>query len=217
MNNILMRSGKDPYEIIDPFVVLNENILGTNSGNLIYAHAMHKIMGIKDVEITPIYRHSENQADMINEKYDYFIIPLANAFRVTFQNHIITLTKLIKKLKIPVIITGDATYYKNGFAIEPRNLNEYQIIIKDIHQIQSLNHKQIEKAKLFAYYENNLSRVESKLNSYTNTVKLSKDDNYWNNLSNNLKGFNFNECKFYKMLKVMIKNKDYNIIDYDII
>ena len=117
---------------------------------------------------------------------------------------------------IPVIITGDATYYKNGFAIEPRNLNEYQIIIKDIHQIQSLNHKQIERAKLFAYYENNLSRVESKLNSYTNTVKLTKDDNYWNNLSNNLKGFNFNECKFYKMLKVMIKNKDYNIIDYDI-
>ena len=116
---------------------------------------------------------------------------------------------------IPVVITGDAPYYRAGFAIEPKNIQEYEIIINNIHKAKKLTDMQIKKAKLFAFYEINLSRVETKLNSYTNSTKLEKDNDYWKNLSNNLTNFNFEECRFYKMLNIMIRNKNYNILNFD--
>ena len=116
---------------------------------------------------------------------------------------------------IPVVITGDAPYYRAGFALEPKNIQEYESIINNIHEVQKLTVIQIKKAKLFAFYEINLSRVETKLNSYTNSTKLEKDNNYWKNLSNNLTNFNFEECRFYKMLNITIKNKNYNILNFD--
>ena len=117
---------------------------------------------------------------------------------------------------IPTVITGDAPYYRTGFTLEPKNIQEYENIINNIHKIQKLTDIQIKRAKLFAFYDINLSRVETKLNSYTDSTKLEKDNNYWENLSNNLKDFNFEECRFYKMLNIMIRNKNYNILNFDI-
>ena len=106
MKKILIRAGKDPFKSIDPITVLDKNILGTNSGNLIYAQAMYKILNTRNTDISTIYKHDESQAEMINEEYDCFVIPLANAFRVSFEKQLNNITALIKKLKIPVIITG---------------------------------------------------------------------------------------------------------------
>ena len=106
MKKILLRCGKDPFKIISPMETLQKNILGTNSGNLIYAHAMYKILDTNDSQITPIYKHNKKQADMINDNYDFFVIPLANAFRKSFETQLNNLTELIKNLKIPVIIPG---------------------------------------------------------------------------------------------------------------
>ncbi|MBN2344342.1 MAG: polysaccharide pyruvyl transferase family protein [Deltaproteobacteria bacterium] len=52
------------------------------------------------------YTINESAAERINEECDAFILPLANAFRSSFERHLIRYTKLIKKLKIPVIVVG---------------------------------------------------------------------------------------------------------------
>lgn len=43
---------------------------------------------------------------MINEQYDVFVIPLANAFRRSYRDRMLLLTKLIERLKIPVVVLG---------------------------------------------------------------------------------------------------------------
>src|SRR5699024_7513084 len=52
------------------------------------------------------YRINKNDADYINETYDCYIIPLADAFRESFRSHLRRYTRLIKKLNIPVIVVG---------------------------------------------------------------------------------------------------------------
>ncbi|WP_440635244.1 hypothetical protein [Candidatus Pelagibacter sp. HIMB1746] len=116
---------------------------------------------------------------------------------------------------IPAIVTGDAIYYRTGFAFEPKNIDEYKQLIYKIHELPKLNEDQIKKAKLFAFYDIELSRVETKLNSYINTTGNNINNEYWNNLSLNLKDFNFENCKFFKMLNTMLKNKNYNILNFD--
>jgi len=114
---------------------------------------------------------------------------------------------------IPAIITGDASYYRIGFAYEPKNIREYQNLIKDIHQMKKLNNYQIKKAKIFSYAYINLIKVASRLNASTETLRTINDPNYWKKLSANIEGFNFENCVFYKMLNKMIIEKNYNIYD----
>ena len=116
---------------------------------------------------------------------------------------------------IPAIVTGDAIYYRTGFALEPRDIDEYKRLISKIHEIPPLSKEQIKKAKLFAFYDIELSRVETKLNSYINTTGKEISNTYWSNLSLNLKNFNFENCRFFKMLNTMLKNKNYNILNFD--
>src|SRR5699024_5258954 len=61
----------------------------------------------KDTVITPdYYKIDHTKADEINEKYDCYVIPLADAFRKDFVPSLRKYTKLIKKLKIPVVVIG---------------------------------------------------------------------------------------------------------------
>lgn len=45
-------------------------------------------------------------ADEINERYDAYAIPLANALRPSFEVQLIRLTALLERLRIPVVILG---------------------------------------------------------------------------------------------------------------
>jgi hypothetical protein len=116
---------------------------------------------------------------------------------------------------IPTIATGDSSYYRMGFTYEPKNIEQYKNLIKNIHLIKKLNPEQIKKARKFTYIFNELTRVKSSLNSYTYTTFDKNDPDYWNRLSNNLLNFDLNKCSFYKMLQIMLKKKNYNIIDYN--
>lgn len=82
-------------------------MFATNSGNLIFSDATHKILE------TPRAKVVSNgittrvaDADRINSEYDVFVIPLANAFRPSFERQLERLTQLISKLKIPVVVPG---------------------------------------------------------------------------------------------------------------
>lgn len=49
----LMRLGKSPFEVADAFHTLDRNLLGTNSGNLIYGAAAHKLFSTRDTVVEP--------------------------------------------------------------------------------------------------------------------------------------------------------------------
>jgi hypothetical protein len=87
--------------------VLERNLIGGNSGNLLFLQATWKILGAPGVEIVPDRLVAKpSAADEINERYDLYVIPLANAFRRSFEANLIQMSQLIKRLRIPVVILG---------------------------------------------------------------------------------------------------------------
>lgn len=108
MKNILIRAGISPLDNFDASYMLNQNSIGDNVGNLIYAYSIFKTLMTDSVEkITPNYYKSlQGKAEEINEEYDAFVIPLADAFRADFMPEMRKMTALIKELKIPCVIIG---------------------------------------------------------------------------------------------------------------
>ncbi len=104
---ILLRSPKTPFETNSAEFALGDNLLGHNSGNLIFLETAYKILDTHDAEITPDrFAAYKMGADEINERFDVYVIPLANAFRPTFENSLGRLTKVLEGLKIPVVVLG---------------------------------------------------------------------------------------------------------------
>lgn len=107
MKNILIRSGMSPLDIFDASYILNNNSIGGNVGNLIYQYSVYRTLMTEDTNITPdYYDYDPSRADEINEEYDCYVIPLADAFRKEFVPTLRKYTELIKRLKIPVYVIG---------------------------------------------------------------------------------------------------------------
>jgi hypothetical protein len=104
---ILLRSPKTPFETTSAETALSKNLLGHNSGNLVFLETAYKILDTRDAEITPDrFAAYKMGADEINERFDVYVIPLANAFRPTFVASLERLTKVLEGLKIPVVVLG---------------------------------------------------------------------------------------------------------------
>jgi len=107
MKRILLRSPKDPFEVVSPEITLHRNLIASNSGNLVFLQAAHKILATSNTEVVPDrLRVEPRDAGAINERYDAYAIPLANAFRLSFEPILIRMTRLIERLRIPVVILG---------------------------------------------------------------------------------------------------------------
>src|SRR5699024_4635929 len=107
MKNILIRAGMSPFDNFDAPHIMFNNSIGGNVGNLIYQYSVMRTLMTEDTIITPdYYVNNPEKADEINEKYDCYIIPLADAFREQFVPSLRRYTKLIKRLKIPVVVIG---------------------------------------------------------------------------------------------------------------
>ncbi|KGA96893.1 polysaccharide pyruvyl transferase [Alkalihalobacillus alcalophilus ATCC 27647 = CGMCC 1.3604] len=109
MKNIIMRAGISPLDNFDPTHMILNNSIGGNVGNLMYQYSVVRNLMTEDTVITPDYYNystDDKRADEINEKYDCYVIPLADAFRPDFVPTLRKYTKLIKKLKIPVVVIG---------------------------------------------------------------------------------------------------------------
>lgn len=109
MKRYLVRGGYDPrlhYDINDIF---RKNIIGGNSGNMLYLKGVLNVLineGISFDLTDYRYRWSDREAKIINETYDAFIIPLADAFRQEFMEELEGHTSLIQRLTIPCIVIG---------------------------------------------------------------------------------------------------------------
>lgn len=109
MKKILMRSGMTPFDKFNPSKVIGENAIGSNSGNLVYAYSVYRALMTEDTEIDSTYytlSYSDEEIEYINETYDSFIIPLADAFRDNYIDSLRATAKLVRKLKIPSVIIG---------------------------------------------------------------------------------------------------------------
>jgi len=95
---------QDDYTALD---LLESDKFGSNIGNLIYQFSVVRTLLTDGVEFeVDNYATGPGRAAQINEKYDLYILPLADAFRDDFVTNLTNYAKLIEKLTIPVIVTG---------------------------------------------------------------------------------------------------------------
>jgi Polysaccharide pyruvyl transferase len=109
MRRILIRSGKSPFYAAGPSEYLHRDLMGTNIGNLLFSDAAHKLLSTPRTEVTSNGMRADpspERAAQINEAYDVFVVPLANAFRHSFRASLDRLSTLIEQLTIPVVVLG---------------------------------------------------------------------------------------------------------------
>ena len=107
MPEILLRARQDPFHAPDPERILTRNLVGDNTGNLIFSDAAYKLLHTPGTTVTvDRFKTDLAEAAAIDERYSHYVIPLANAFRLSFEASLIRMTRLIRALHIPVTILG---------------------------------------------------------------------------------------------------------------
>ncbi|WP_308298954.1 polysaccharide pyruvyl transferase family protein [Streptomyces sp. GESEQ-35] len=130
MQRILLRSGKSPYDVVPVEEALHRDVFATNSGNLIFSDAAHKILETPDTEVVSNgIRTDVAAAARINAEYDAFVVPLANAFRPSFEPQLKRLTRLIGKLRIPVVVMGVGA--QTGLNYDPARLKPIEPAVRE--------------------------------------------------------------------------------------
>ncbi|MGW1592679.1 polysaccharide pyruvyl transferase family protein [Streptomyces sp. NPDC002343] len=130
MKRLLLRSGKSPYDVLSIEEALHRDVIATNSGNLIFSDAAHKILETPHTEVVSNGIGTDvSAAARINEEYDAFVVPLANAFRPSFEGRLKRLTRLIGKLRIPVVVLGVGA--QAGLGYDPARLKPMEQSVRD--------------------------------------------------------------------------------------
>lgn len=125
----LMRLGKTPFEVFDSFETLDRNPIGRNNGNLIFGTAAHKLFSTADTVVDANrYKINGSMAAQVNDEYDGFILPLANAFRPGFEAELARTADFIEKLNIPfVMLSGGAQLPLDG---DPTSLKKIEPTVR---------------------------------------------------------------------------------------
>lgn len=125
MMRILLRAAKGPFEVVSAEATLERNRIATNVGNLLFSHSVWKMLLTPQATIDAVLNPANaDESGRINETYDVFVIPLANAFRPDFERHLIGLTRLVERLTIPVVVIGVGAQTELDYSLEPmRPLN----------------------------------------------------------------------------------------------
>ncbi|MBM5608771.1 polysaccharide pyruvyl transferase family protein [Listeria ivanovii] len=142
MKRILIRSGMRPTNVYTAEDIYLKDRTGFNNGNLAYQYSIYRTLWTDDAEIHADGLSSNpNLAEKINQNYDLYVIPLADAFRDDFRPALRNYTELIRRLKIPVIITGvglRANYepeLDEGFAFDEDVTNFVKAVLEKSSQI----------------------------------------------------------------------------------
>jgi hypothetical protein len=122
---ILLRTPKSPFDVVSPEQTALHNKIGSNIGNALFLSAAYKYLDTSDAEITPDgFAEHLLGPDEINERFDVYVIPLANGFRTTFMPFLSRMTKVIEGLKIPVVVLGGGLQARlpyNPRAVRPQD------------------------------------------------------------------------------------------------
>ncbi|GAB3247890.1 polysaccharide pyruvyl transferase family protein [Arthrobacter pigmenti] len=118
MPRLLLRASKDPWTPVPPEAVLTQDTLPGNVGNLLFGQSVYRTLSVPGTEIVPNnFLSSRPGVDdayvqQINEGFDGFVLPLANAFRPSFQSKLRRLTRVISKLDIPITVVGVGSQHR---------------------------------------------------------------------------------------------------------
>jgi Polysaccharide pyruvyl transferase len=113
---LLIRAGKDPFEVVSPEDSLARDTIGTNAGNLVFSHSVHRALSVEGATLdsTGLPAVVEDAA-RVNAEYDAFVVPLANAFRRPFAKQLEALSDIIERLTIPVVVVGVGAQTEIGY------------------------------------------------------------------------------------------------------
>lgn len=107
MKRLLVRSPKDPFEVVSPRSAYHRNLIGDNAGNLVFLQATHRILRTRDQVCDPGgFSVDPPLAPIVNERYDAYVMPLANAFRAQYEPKLKRMIRFLERLTIPVVILG---------------------------------------------------------------------------------------------------------------
>ena len=105
MPQILIRAHKNPFTVADADTTYRRNLIGNNTGNLVFSQAVYRLLSTSDTVLkTSGLAGSQRRA--INSRFDHVVIPLANAFRLSYVERLDALSTLIEQLTIPVSVLG---------------------------------------------------------------------------------------------------------------
>lgn len=127
MKKILMRASKSPIKKVSAFTVLTKNNIGNNIGNMLFPFSVYRALDIEDVQINTMKidrDFTQEEIDHINEEYDYFVLPYANAFRLGFIRNLKRAIKLLRKIKIPCAVVGIGFQKEIGEEMDSERLDK---------------------------------------------------------------------------------------------
>lgn len=108
MTKFLIRAGFNPTINYKPTDFLRKNLVGDNLGNMLFAYGAMNALWTEDTIIEQLYDkpiYTEKDIEYINT-FDAFVLPMADAFRISYIPQLRSYISLIKKLHIPVIVLG---------------------------------------------------------------------------------------------------------------
>ncbi len=112
MPQILIRAHKNPFRVADADTTYRLNLIGNNTGNLVFSQAVYRLLSTADAELETSGADLEtselakSQPRVINSRFDHLVIPLANAFRPSYIEKLDALSTRIEQLTIPVTVLG---------------------------------------------------------------------------------------------------------------
>ncbi len=124
MTRLLIRSGKDPFTPVVAESTLTQDVFNSNSGNYLFQHSMWRTLSVDGAELVSNSTLSERvsprpgDAARINDEFDHFVIPMANAFRTEFEPRLARRAELLEGVRIPVTVTGIGAQAPHGHGIE---------------------------------------------------------------------------------------------------
>ncbi len=110
MKHYLMRAGISPDDTFSIPEIIARRMLGGNNGNLLYAYSVYRWLKTEDAVIDVDHYdperglYTQKDIDYINEHYDAYILPLADAFRK--DRRLDRLAAFVEKLRIKTVIIG---------------------------------------------------------------------------------------------------------------
>lgn len=110
MTKILMRGNCSPLSNPTIADLIRDNTIGSNSGNMLFQASVVRALMKKNTDIDFLNTRNEGfrpqELEQLKGKYDYFVIPLANAFRKNFLAELTHLRIMVEALNIPCAVVG---------------------------------------------------------------------------------------------------------------
>ncbi len=116
---ILMRAQLQHDKVFSPHDVLLKNLMGGNIGNWLYQYSLFRALMVDENTVIDIFNPTKEKVtdefiERVNSEYDVFLLPLANAFKISFIEEMKALTKLLCGLTIPCVVPGIGIQAKTG-------------------------------------------------------------------------------------------------------